>query len=315
MVLDVVAGALMVLVLASLVSRFSRRARHSTVLLAVIGPYSLGLVAVSVILLLASGAPLPALAALVVGAVVLLAQVGPWLRRPARSGAVPVLTVLTANLWEGKGDVAAVLALAREQSVDVIALQEVTPEAIDRLRASGIDTDYPHAVDAPADRWNGVAIRSRHPLREPVVTRRGDLLRAEAVVALDPQRPDRDPAILSVHVHAPWPPHPRPWREQLEELAADLPQRGRPVIAAGDFNATLDHQPFRDLLRGGVRDAVIDAGAWWMRTYRATLPAIWIDHVVVVDLVGLTARSHRVPGSDHRAVVVTLGRPPGDQPV
>jgi endonuclease/exonuclease/phosphatase (EEP) superfamily protein YafD len=87
------------------------------------------------------------------------------------------------------------------------------------------------------------------------------------------------------------------------------------VIAAGDFNATLDHQPFRDLLRGGVRDAVIDAGTWWMRTYRTTLPAIWIDHVVVVDLAGLTARSHRVPGSDHRAVVVTLGRPPGDQPV
>lgn len=315
MVLDVLAGALMMVVLASLVARFSRKARHSTVLLAVIGPYALVLVAASVILLLASGAPLPALAALVVGATVLAAQVQPWLRRPRRDGVVPVLTVLTANLREGQGDPSALARLAREHAVDVIALQEVTPEALAALRGDGIDADYPHTLDATADRWNGVALLSRHPLRDPLVTRRGDLLRAEAVVGIDPLEPDRDPAVLSVHVHAPWPPAPRPWREQLDELAEDLPERARPVIVAGDFNATLDHQPFRRLLRLGVRDAAVDAGAWWMRTYHAGLPAIAIDHVVVAGLVGLSASAHRVPGSDHLAVVVVLGRTPGGQPV
>lgn len=316
--LDVLAGALMLLALASLVSRFSRRARHSTVLLATLGPYSLGLVAVSVVLLLVAGTALAAAAAAVVGLVVLGVQLQPWLvRSPAEGLAapLPVLTVLTANLWEGRGDASALLRLAREHQVDVIALQEVTPECLAGLRACGIDTDYPYALEAPAERWNGVALLSRYPLRDPQVSTRGDLLRAEAIVGLDPQYPDQDPSVMSVHIHAPWPPRPQMWRDQLDELRDDLRRRERPAIIAGDFNATLDHKPYRDLLGDGVRDAVVDAGAWWIRTYRSTLPAIRIDHVVVRGMTGLTASTHRIPGSDHRAVIVRLGPAGGAQPV
>lgn len=313
--LDVVAGVLMLPVLAALVARFSRRPRHSTVLLALLGPYSLVLVVVA-FALLAVAAPWPAAAAAAfVGLMVVLAQVQPWLGRPPRAGAAPVLTVLTANLWEGRGDPDALLRLAREQAVDVVALQEVTPASLDALRAAGFDDAYPYAVEAPSDRWNGAALLSRLPLRDPLVTQRGDLLRTEAVVTLDPDDPDGDPAVVSVHVHAPWPPHPRPWLEQLDELRDNLRGRERPVVVAGDFNATLDHKPFRDVLGDGVRDAVIDTGAWWTRTYRSTLPAIWIDRVVVRGLVGLASSTHPLPGSDHRAVVVRLGRTAVDQPV
>jgi endonuclease/exonuclease/phosphatase (EEP) superfamily protein YafD len=306
--LDVLAGALMLLVLASLVARYSRRARHSTVLLALLGPYSIGLVAISVVLLLVAGTVLAAAATAIVGLVVLGVQVQPWLARRPGPSAVPVLTVLTANLWEGRGDATCVLDLAREHHVDVLALQEVTPETIARLQAAGIDAEYPYALAAPAERWNGVALFSRHPLRDPEVSTRGDLLRAEAIVSLDPQHPDRDPSVMTVHIHAPWPPRPQMWRDQLDELRDDLRRRERPAVIAGDFNATLDHKPFRDILGDGVHEAVVDARAWWVRTYRPTLPAIWIDHVVVRGLRGVAASTHRVPGSDHRAVVVTLGR-------
>jgi endonuclease/exonuclease/phosphatase family metal-dependent hydrolase len=104
------------------------------------------------------------------------------------------------------------------------------------------------------------------------------------------------------------------WRRRLAALpGAD--ERGDVQILAGDFNATLDHPEFRELLDRGYIDAADAVGEGWTPTWpahprrRGALP-LTIDHVLVdrrvrverVTVVG-------VPRSDHRAVIAVLRLP------
>ena len=87
------------------------------------------------------------------------------------------------------------------------------------------------------------------------------------------------------------------------------PTKG-PVIVAGDFNATRDQRPFRDLEALGFVDAADQAGAGFVPTFpdgRLPMPVVAIDHVMVRDsrLSAVSVTSVVVPGADHRALVVT----------
>jgi endonuclease/exonuclease/phosphatase (EEP) superfamily protein YafD len=83
-------------------------------------------------------------------------------------------------------------------------------------------------------------------------------------------------------------------------------------IVAGDFNATLDHGPFRAALTG-VKDAAEGTGQGLTGTFHARLPrwaGIRIDHVLI-PREAATTRYEIVdlPGSDHRAVLGGLVLP------
>jgi endonuclease/exonuclease/phosphatase family metal-dependent hydrolase len=107
----------------------------------------------------------------------------------------------------------------------------------------------------------------------------------------------------------------------LPEWRSDLANQPRPDPAApprillGDFNSTLDHQPLRALIARGYTDAADSAGAGLIGTWGPydgdPIPPVTIDHVLVDRRVGVRgARVHRLPGSDHRAVVAALVVPP-----
>ncbi|RJQ79261.1 endonuclease/exonuclease/phosphatase family protein [Pseudonocardiaceae bacterium YIM PH 21723] len=119
------------------------------------------------------------------------------------------------------------------------------------------------------------------------------------------------PGLTFVAFHA-FPPLSRTgrWRHDLAELSHWC-AKTTPTIIAGDFNATLDHGPFRAAMRG-CRDAASDTGTGLVPTWPAELPAVQIDHVLSAG--GPVARRVEVldlPGSDHRALVVTMALPIG----
>jgi endonuclease/exonuclease/phosphatase family metal-dependent hydrolase len=113
----------------------------------------------------------------------------------------------------------------------------------------------------------------------------------------------------------------------------DGPVRDGPIrVLAGDFNATLDHALLRRLLATGYRDAAATVGAGLAGTWPACarswgslrsflagrvdalpcrpVPPVVIDHVLADRRVGIVAVSvHRLPGSDHRAVLAVLSLP------
>jgi endonuclease/exonuclease/phosphatase (EEP) superfamily protein YafD len=273
-------------------------------------PYGVVVATSGFLCLMAAGSTVGAVLGALLAVALLVAEVSPWIR--ARSTGTPCLTVLTCNLWKGQGSATAVMSAARAQNVDVIALQEVTDEAVAALVAAGVETDYPHSALAPAPLWNGVAIWSRVPLRDIRTEAHGTLLRVEATIGIDPDRPGDDPTLVCVHIHAPWPGPAGPWHEQLAGVRTTL-RRSRPVIVAGDFNATLGHQPFRAVLRAGS-DAAVTSGSWWLRTYpahRSPIAVACIDHIVTQGLVADYARTLRIEGTDHNALVARLERPVG----
>ncbi|MCL3777815.1 MULTISPECIES: endonuclease/exonuclease/phosphatase family protein [unclassified Actinomyces] len=118
------------------------------------------------------------------------------------------------------------------------------------------------------------------------------------------------PTILGVHTIAPLKDTMEPWAQSVSRVVAQCAAPAPGLVLAGDLNATLDHAPMRDL--GGCTDAALQAGGGGLSTWpvstRTPLLGSPIDHVLIdtatwtstgVDLI-------EVPGSDHRALVVTL---------
>jgi endonuclease/exonuclease/phosphatase family metal-dependent hydrolase len=119
----------------------------------------------------------------------------------------------------------------------------------------------------------------------------------------------RDVVLRVVHVDVPSLGSTRLWLRMLEELPATEPDVLR--IIAGDFNATLDHSPFRAVLDRGYADVADRAGQGLHATWPSDRPlGIAIDHVLVDRRIGVDAVDIvRVAGTDHRAVVADLTLP------
>ncbi|GAT65627.1 endonuclease [Planomonospora sphaerica] len=267
----------------------------------------------------ASGAPLllalglrrraAAAVALVVSAVLALAV----LPRHFADGDPPAgpqrLRVLAANLAVGAGDTAALMDLVRALDPDVLTLQELTPEAVARLEAAGLRTLLPYTVDRSKNGVWGSGLYSRHRLSELPLIEEGRFRQARAVLEYPGGRRIE---VVSVHPCAPRYDYKVPcWFDGLRAL----PRAGGELrVLAGDFNATLDHGPVRDLLDSGYRDAADATGqgltpTWPQRGWEP-VPGVALDHVLADARMAVDAFSvHSLPGTDHRPVFADLRLP------
>jgi endonuclease/exonuclease/phosphatase (EEP) superfamily protein YafD len=244
-------------------------------------------------------------AALVLAACVLPRTVG----GPDGDGAP--LRVMTVNLEFGAAYAGQVVALVAAGHVDVLALQEYTPDAQARLAAHGLDRLLPYRAAYPARSAAGSALYSRHPLTDPrLALLPGGFTQAEAVAHVPGHPPVR---LVSVHPVAPAQGWQVPyWRAGL---AAQPPARpgGELRLLAGDFNATLDHPRLRRLVATGYRDAASVLGRGLVPTWPfdgRRVPWVTIDHVLADARFGVRGYAvEPVGGTDHRAVLVTLAWP------
>jgi endonuclease/exonuclease/phosphatase (EEP) superfamily protein YafD len=221
---------------------------------------------------------------------------------PGNARGRETVTVMTSNLYGGRGDAARVAALVDRYDVDVLALQELTPEALERLDRAGLAQTLRHRDAEPLAGGRGNGILSRHPL-------------SRAPDWSEPREPAADAALpggerLRVRVTHPFPPvrrdQAREWRQDLEALPTATE---RPAVIAGDFNATLDHRALRGVLDRGWSDAAAEVGQGLKPTWPVgrRILGLTIDHVLASDaLEPLEVHVHAVPGSDHRAVVARL---------
>ena len=86
--------------------------------------------------------------------------------RPQPTASGPVLRVLTVNLFHGRGDAETVVDLARQVETDVLFLQELTADAVTRLKQAGLADLMPHTRLEPRKGSGGSGIYSRFPLSE-----------------------------------------------------------------------------------------------------------------------------------------------------
>ena len=223
--------------------------------------------------------------------------------------------VMASNLFVGRADARAVVALVAREHVDVLALEELTAEELARLDRAGLARLLPHRQFDPArGGGSGSGLFTRWPMRTlPPVNPHPTQGEPRGLISVAGARP------LDLQVIHPLPPITSAWRPQWAAILDALPKADVAASAvrfyAGDFNATLDHARLRRLLRGddGYVDAADAVGEGYATTWpagRGFPPEIAIDHVLVDPRVRVEAFGvHGVPGSDHRAVVATVRVP------
>ncbi len=220
-------------------------------------------------------------------------------------------TVLALNTFGGGASTQQVADVAQEVGADVLALPETSQtsaEAIAGALAERTGTTF-QVFARTTGRWdaNSAALL--------VSTELGDYEEAaapqtwHASVRAEPVD-GNGPTLLAVHPLSPHEPGAAMdrWAEDLEAVAQVC--RSEPgVVVAGDFNATLDHGPLRDI--GDCVDASVEGGVGGLGTWPANLSRLLgapIDHVLLdaerfaVDAAAIL----EVGASDHRAVVAQL---------
>jgi endonuclease/exonuclease/phosphatase (EEP) superfamily protein YafD len=224
------------------------------------------------------------------------------------------IRIMTANVYLGQADADGIVATATANA-DLLAVQELTSEEADRMSKAGVDRTFPfHALDT-RDYASGVGLWSRYPIVESHRVSGYKLAMVSARIRVDGVM--ANPTLIVGHLSGPWPQPIDNWINELGSLRRTMQSSselgdGGCVAIAGDFNATLDMRPFRRLLSGGYRDAAEQAGASLTPTYPANSwvpPFMAIDHVLTSGCQATSAEVAGLPGSDHRALLVTVDVP------
>ncbi|PYC75273.1 endonuclease [Micromonospora arborensis] len=248
-------------------------------------------------------------------AVALVGVVAPRaLAAPQPAAAGPTVRLLTANLLAGSGDAGTLVELVRRHEVDVLTVQEFTPEAQAALDQLGLDRLLPHRQLNAEIGTPGSGVYSRWPVTDLGLRRNLNgwgFTQAYGTIAVPGAPPVR---VESAHPSAPYAvDQVGAWRTDLTAQPPATPDGGLQILA-GDFNATLDHSPLRALLRSGYVDAADAAGKGLTGTWGPydgdLIPPVTIDHVLVDRRIAVrSVRVLALPGSDHRPVLATLTLP------
>ncbi|WP_157803735.1 endonuclease/exonuclease/phosphatase family protein [Luteimicrobium subarcticum] len=216
---------------------------------------------------------------------------------------------MTFNAFLGRADAGTIVRAVRAQHVDVLALEEVTPDLLDRLRASGLDNVLPHSVTSKvsaAAPYSGTGIWSTLPLEDVDAGAATWFAMPSATVTVGgvPVR------VLAVHTASPALGQTSVWGGDLRHVRDELDAGSGSQLALGDFNATRDHSELRDVLGDRFVDAADRAGAGFAPTWPANRwypPVVAIDHVVTDRSTAVgDVRVVRMVGSDHEALVATV---------
>lgn len=236
---------------------------------------------------------------------------------PAQASA-NTLRVMTCNVYKGRADPERIVELVRSEGVQVLALQETTRDFVSELERTGLGELLPYSSRASSDGVYGNGIWSALPISDAQSDAVGSSASAmpsgTVTLGADDSGAGARVCLVSVHTCAPVPGYWNLWKRSVEEIgsvrdraAADTATR---YVLMGDFNATYDHAPFREMLGGTLRDAAREVGRLTLTwpADRASVPALsGIDHVVMGPGVGAQdIEVAPVAGTDHKALLATL---------
>jgi len=222
----------------------------------------------------------------------------------------------SANLKIGAADPVRLLRTLTESKVDLLAVQEMTPDWLQRADGAGLAALFPYRIDVPGGLAEGSTLFSRYPLLDTGGAPATDGWYYQMYGTV--QMPDGTRVFVqSVHTAAPLSPAGvGRWRDSLARQPKATPD-GPLRVLIGDFNASLDAGRMRDLMATGYRDAAGVVGKGFSGTFGATQfrPPVVIDHALVDGRIGIKSFDIRpLAGSDHRLIVVDLvlpAAPPG----
>jgi endonuclease/exonuclease/phosphatase (EEP) superfamily protein YafD len=221
---------------------------------------------------------------------------------PAALPGAPGFRLVTNNGQFGNRKVDGWAAAVLDLDPGVLVVQEAADPLVEALERAGVRDALPHAFVDPARARGGCVLYSRTPLAGGRLVD-GAYGGASATIELG----GTTVTVVGAHPKAPVAPwDERPWRDSFRAVAAVVDAAPGPVVCAGDWNATMWHEPLRGLLDHGLDDAHPLARRARAATWPAPLPVALLDRVLVRGLAVRAITEAVVPGSDHRAVVADL---------
>lgn len=227
------------------------------------------------------------------------------------------LKAMNINSEFGGADPDEIVRLVKENGISLLSVQEHSQGLQDGLAAAGLAELLPNRISDPTDDAAGSAIYSSHPLQSlgmvpdspfQIPTVRVTITSGDATAVLD---------VTNVHALPPVDIRIAQWRRDLAAVGRLAARPGNQLLI-GDFNATYDHMEFRRLVDGGPNgqklvDVGIASGGRFVPTWPmkgSKLPGIVLDHMVTTARISSSAYAvHRVPKTDHAAILATLGIP------
>lgn len=241
----------------------------------------------------------------VAGLVLQVAWTVPYWPRPQPEPADGAVTVMTINLRCDGESLSALAEQVERDRPDVLVLQGADAHTRDRLAEEAWLGE-----NAPTLAWPGTAapgcgtvVAAAHPLEDLTAEPA-----ARPVVRVDLG----DGAVVVVPVDAPTPLQGvAEWRGAIEGAQADAgPFLDEGALLIGDFNATREHLPLRDLLGAGLDDAAEQSGAGWLPTFppaRGLPRLLAIDHALVSEpLRALAVETFQAGRNAHLGLVVRV---------
>lgn len=294
------------------VARYLDVSNHALLIAAALAPYLMLAAPVALLAFLLTRQWILAGGTAILTVALLSTQASLFLRnaQPGIDGAT--LRVLTANIYLGEADPHQLTELATERA-DIVAVQELTADAVANLHAAGLDQVFPYHVLAPRPGASGTGLWSRLPITGSTSLPGHD----HSIVVAHIRVPHvaGDQTVFAAHLPGPYPAPVDQWNRELGALPHELREAAGSgcVVVAGDFNSTLDMRAFRRLLDGGYRDAADQTGAGITATYPAdhayVPPLVAIDHVLTQRCTATSVDVVELPGSDHRGLVVNITIP------
>src|SRR3569833_1959768 len=175
---------------------------------------------------------------------------------PALAAAVAVAALFAAIVLPRAPGDASLVDLVRRTGADVLSVQEFTPDAADRLDEAGLERLLPYRVIDPRSGPEGSGLYARYPLTQLPDRGPTTFAMVSATLAVPGTAPVR---LTAAHPPAPLGRDAPRWRHDIGEIPPATPH-GQVGIVAGDFNATLDHEPQRRLLGDGFTAAADATG-------------------------------------------------------
>lgn len=230
----------------------------------------------------------------------------------ARGAAPGELAVATWNIQAGSGAGDIAVELLSATPVDIVALQELTPDVAAAIEAdAALTARYPHRILESREGVAGAGILSRSPIvsaeyaRDPVrIEARLHLPGGELVVLNAHPFPARMDALAGIP--AGFDPVGRNAENALlRARVAELEAEGLDVLLIGDFNTAPTELAF-GRLTSGLHDAHADVGwgpGWTWRPARFAFLGIGLLRIDLVlstaDLVPIETSITCLPAGDH----------------
>jgi endonuclease/exonuclease/phosphatase family metal-dependent hydrolase len=218
------------------------------------------------------------------------------------------LRILTLNALVGEADATNVRKVVLLLAPDLLAIQELTPDLVSRLRDVGLGDVLPYSELDPRPGAKGIGVWSRWPLGQSSAV--PDTNRPMPRLELDSGVPV---TVTLVHPEAPLGARQRAWRHDLSRLLSSLAEVAGHHLLIGDFNATRDNKEFRLLLGARFADCADVAairrwpGFTWPANHWVP-PLLRLDHILVSRTGAWVreARTVRVRGTDHLGVFAVI---------